>query len=66
MMNRLRLFEPIPFSEFEAYTGLPLSSIKQPVEKALAKKLLTKDAASWQVTALGHRYLNELLTLFMD
>jgi len=66
MMNRLRLFEAIPFSEFEAYTGLSIDSIKQPIAKALAKKLLTKDATSWQVTALGHRYLNELLTLFMD
>jgi len=66
MLNRLRLFEPIPFSEFEAYTGLSIDSIKQPIADALAKKLLTKDAVSWQVTALGHRYLNELLTLFMD
>jgi oxygen-independent coproporphyrinogen-3 oxidase len=66
MMNRLRLFEPVPFREFEAYTGLPLSSIKEPTEKALAQKLLTKDSTSWLVTDLGHRYLNELLTLFMD
>ncbi|MCW8996723.1 MAG: radical SAM family heme chaperone HemW, partial [Psychromonas sp.] len=66
MMNRLRLFEPIPFNEFEAYTGLTTMAIKQPIEKALAQKLLTRDAISWQVTALGHRYLNELLTLFMD
>ena len=36
------------------------------IERALAKKLLTRDATSWRVTALGHRYLNELLTLFMD
>ena len=66
MMNRLRLFEPIPFNEFEAYTGMTLASIRQPIEKALAKKLLTKNTVSWQITALGHRYLNELLTLFMD
>lgn len=66
MLNRLRLFEAIPFSEFEAYTGLSIDSIKQPIAEALAKKLLTKDETSWQVTALGHRYLNELLTLFMD
>lgn len=66
MLNRLRLFEPIPFAEFEAYTGLPLSAIEPEIERALAKKLLTKDATSWRVTALGHRYLNELLTLFMD
>ena len=66
MMNRMRLFEPIPFNEFEAYTGLPLSAIKAPVEQAIAKGLLTKDNQSWQISLLGHRYLNELLTLFME
>lgn len=66
MMNRQRLFQPIPFREFEAYTGLKISTIKQPVEKALQQKLLTENSTSWQVTALGHRYLNELLTLFMN
>ncbi len=66
MMNRLRLFEPIPFSEFEAYTGLSIDSIKQPIQKAITKKLLIENAGSWKITALGHRYLNELLTLFID
>ncbi len=66
MLNRLRLFEPIPFAEFKAYTGLPLTAVEPEIERALAKNLLTQDATSWRVTALGHRYLNELLTLFMD
>ena len=65
MLNRLRLFQPIPFTEFESYTGLGINEIKFPIETALNKKLLTKDAVSWQVTDLGHRYLNELLALFM-
>ena len=65
MINRLRLFEPIPFYEFEAYTGLSLDTIKEPVRQAVNKKLLIKNKTSWQVTTLGHRYLNELLTLFM-
>ena len=66
MMNRLRLFEAIPFNEFEAYTGLSIAAIKHPIENALRKKLLTKDTISWQVTPLGHRYLNELLSLFLN
>ena len=65
MMNRLRLFQFIPFSEFESYTGLSINDIKQPIEIALDKKLLIKDELSWRVTNLGHRYLNELLALFM-
>jgi len=66
MMNRLRLFQTIPFTEFESYTGLNINEIKQPIDIALNKKLLTKDAVGWQVTDLGHRYLNELLALFME
>jgi oxygen-independent coproporphyrinogen-3 oxidase len=66
MLNRLRLFQPIPFNEFESYTGLSIDEIKHPINIALTKKLLTKDAVSWQVTDLGHRYLNELLALFME
>lgn len=66
MINRLRLFESIPFSEFEAYTGLSIASIKGPISQAIDKKLLSETLTSWQVTPLGHRYLNELLTLFMD
>ncbi|MFT6984257.1 MAG: putative oxygen-independent coproporphyrinogen III oxidase [Psychromonas sp.] len=66
MLNRLRLFEPIPFSEFEDYTGLSIDTINQPIEKAIARKLLSKDTSSWQVSALGRRYLNDLLALFID
>ncbi|MFT6926622.1 MAG: putative oxygen-independent coproporphyrinogen III oxidase [Psychromonas sp.] len=66
MINRLRLFEDIPFNEFEDFTGLSLDSIKQPIQTAIAKSLLVAHGSHWQVTPLGHRYLNELLTLFMD
>lgn len=65
MLNRLRLFQPIPFTEFEAYTGLSVASIDQAIEEAIRKKLLTKNNDSWEVTTLGHRYLNELLNLFI-
>ena len=66
MLNRLRLFEPIPFAEFESYTGLSTEQIESSVTEAIDKKLLTKNATCWQVTTLGHRYLNELLTIFME
>jgi len=66
MINRLRLFEDIPFNEFENFTGLILDSIKQPIQTAIAKNLLVAHGNHWQVTPLGHRFLNELLTLFMN
>ncbi|WP_423185837.1 radical SAM family heme chaperone HemW [Alishewanella sp. d11] len=64
-MNRFRLLEPCPINDFGAFTGLPLSSITEPIEEALAKALLTQQATSWQVTPKGARYLNDLLTLFI-
>ena len=65
MLNRLRLFQPIPFAQFEAFTGQTVASIDHEINEATSKKLLTKNTDSWQVTPLGHRYLNELLNLFI-
>jgi len=65
MMNRLRLFQDVPFQEFEDYTGLTLDSILVPVNEAIRKKLLTTTTIHWEVTPLGHRYLNSLLDLFL-
>tara|TARA_R110001583_G_scaffold26757_2_gene96236 strand:- start:2874 stop:4016 length:1143 start_codon:yes stop_codon:yes gene_type:complete len=66
MINRMRLFAPIPFSEFERYTGLSVDAIAVPIQIAIDKKLLLQHHDHWLMTELGHRYLNELLQLFMD
>ena len=66
MLNRLRLMEPIPFSEFESYTGLARDVLDKQLEQAVKKGLITVAPDFCQVTPLGHRYLNELLTIFME
>lgn len=66
MLNRLRLMEPIPFSEFESYTGLARDILDEQLEQAIKKGLITVHPDFCQVTPLGHRYLNELLTIFME
>jgi putative oxygen-independent coproporphyrinogen III oxidase len=66
MMNRMRLFAPIPFSEFEQYTGLSIDSIALPIQQAIDKKLLIEKSDHWLMTELGHRFLNELLQLFIE
>lgn len=65
-MNRFRLFEPAPKAEFEAYTGLPLERVETMLTIAQSKELIEDLGDSWQLTSLGHRYLNVLLELFMD
>ena len=65
-MNRFRLFEPCPKQEFMARTGLPLTQIAPLLQAAIRKELLSDDGDVWQVTELGHRYLNVLLEGFME
>ena len=66
MMNRLRLMEAIPFQEFENYTGLHVNVLSAQLKQATQKGLIVVNEINCQVTPLGHRYLNELLTIFMD
>ncbi len=65
-MNRFRLFEPAPKAELKAYTGLPLERVETMLAIAQTKELIEDLGDSWQLTSLGHRYLNVLLELFMD
>jgi oxygen-independent coproporphyrinogen-3 oxidase len=66
MMNRLRLMEDIPFEEFEHYTGLQRNVLDPLLQQAIKKGLMTVNEDNCKVTPLGHRYLNELLTMFME
>ena len=65
-MNRFRLVEPCPISDYEALTGTALSSeSKAALEDAQQQGLLTISPSHWQVTAKGRRYLNTLLACFV-
>ncbi|MEH8020411.1 radical SAM family heme chaperone HemW [Rheinheimera metallidurans] len=64
-MNRFRLLEPCPISDFTAYTGLPLSTIAEPLKEAEQKELITITDSHWQISDKGARYLNDLLTIFI-
>ena len=64
-MNRLRLFEACPISDFTALTQLPLHSQADALQQALAKGLLKQTDSHWQVSQKGHRFLNDLLELFV-
>ena len=66
MINRLRLMEDIPFVEFENYTGLHRDILSPLLQQAVNKGLMIVSKESAQVTPFGHRYLNELLTIFME
>ncbi|MBL4899702.1 MAG: YggW family oxidoreductase, partial [Colwellia sp.] len=70
MMNQLRLFSSFTLAHYQQRTGLAASTVLPTLLQAQNKKLMTcTDSLSkegqWQVTQFGHRYLNDLLELFL-
>jgi len=66
MMNALRLNAGFPPALFQAQTGLPLQVIETPLQAAEARGLILRDPSRIQPTALGQRFLNDLLQLFLS
>lgn len=65
MMNRLRLFSGFSLDDYQAYTGLNTDTVLLTLLQAQAKGLMAFDGAFWSVSKLGHRYLNDLLEMFL-
>ncbi len=66
MMNRLRLFSAFGLDEYQIHTGLTTASILPKLNQAQQQGLLKQlNNRQWQVTTKGHRYLNNLLTVFL-
>ncbi len=64
-MNRFRLLEAAPRSEFTLYTGLDEAIIRPQLNEALAKNYMTETDEYWQITEHGKLFLNSLLELFL-
>jgi putative oxygen-independent coproporphyrinogen III oxidase len=65
-MNRFRLVEPCPKSDYSNLTGIPLdNATKQNLKTAITRGLLVESSDEWQVTQLGRRYLNTLLEMMV-
>jgi oxygen-independent coproporphyrinogen-3 oxidase len=65
MMNSLRLNAGFPAALFEERTGLPLTAVLRELEDAERRGLIERDHTRIAPTALGRRYLNDLLQLFL-
>jgi oxygen-independent coproporphyrinogen-3 oxidase len=66
MLNGLRLAEGFTPALFSARTGLPASAMAPGLTEARRRGLLVADDTRVRATALGLRYLNDLLLLFVD
>jgi len=72
MMNQLRLHKSFSLYDFQNFTGLSIDSVLPHLKQAEQRKLMINNtqsqdlsASTWQVTELGHKYLNDLLEIFL-
>jgi oxygen-independent coproporphyrinogen-3 oxidase len=65
MMNALRLTEGFAVRLFEERAGVPLAAVRQELEAAERRGLIEHDAMRVRPTALGRRFLNDVLQLFL-
>ena len=66
MMNALRLIGGFEIPLFQLRTGLPWEAISMRVAEACKKGLVSQEIGLIKPTMLGQRYLNDLLTLFLE
>jgi putative oxygen-independent coproporphyrinogen III oxidase len=65
MLNTLRLDEGFVLAGFEAATGVPGSAISARLDDAVARGWLDADHGHYRPTALGSRFLNDLIERFL-
>jgi oxygen-independent coproporphyrinogen-3 oxidase len=66
MMNALRLADGVERAMFAERTGLPITSVAAPLKRAVDLGLLVDSHQRLQPTLKGQRFLNDLLSLFID
>ena len=65
MMNALRLSGGFPLALFEERAGVPLTVVLRNLEEAEQRGLIERDHQRVTPTALGRRFLNDLLQIFL-
>ncbi|WP_305804133.1 radical SAM family heme chaperone HemW [Stenotrophomonas sp. YIM B06876] len=66
MLNLLRLHEGFALADFEVRTGLHRSVLQPALELACRRGWLEIDAGRVRPTALGRRFTNDVVELFLD
>lgn len=66
MLNALRLIDGVPMGDFAERTGLPAGRIADALARGRERGWLTDDAGQLQTTPLGQRFLNDVISGFLD
>lgn len=64
MLNSLRLSDGVPSEYYESRTGLTLETLEPQLSQLRDRQLLARDPNRLSTTALGRRFLNDVLGLF--
>jgi putative oxygen-independent coproporphyrinogen III oxidase len=65
MLNALRLIDGVPLADFALRTGLPLENIAAALSEARQRGWLRDDPQRLHTTALGQRFLNDVISGFL-
>lgn len=65
MLNALRLHEGFALADFEARTGLARHALEPALAEAARRQWLVAEAGRVRPTALGRRFANDVMTLFL-
>jgi oxygen-independent coproporphyrinogen-3 oxidase len=66
MLNALRLVDGVPMAAFAERTGLPPQRIAAALAAAVRRGWLHDDPQRLHTTALGQRFLNDVIGVFLD
>lgn len=66
MLNALRLIDGVPMTDFAERTGLPPERIATALAMACQRGWLHEDPQRLRTTALGQRFLNDVIAGFLD
>ncbi|WP_266157418.1 radical SAM family heme chaperone HemW [Dyella silvatica] len=66
MLNALRLVDGVPMSDFSERTGLPIERIASGLASARQRGWLTDEVQQLRTTTLGQRFLNDVISSFLD
>ena len=66
MLNALRLVDGVPMTDFAERTGLPAERMAAALADGRARGWLRDDPQQLHTTALGQRFLNDVIASFLD
>jgi oxygen-independent coproporphyrinogen-3 oxidase len=65
MLNALRLNQGFSAADYEARTGLQISSLREELFAAQSRHLLEPTLDGWRASVIGRRFLNDLQAAFL-